>query len=76
MSRRLPQRGVTRLCGCGCGRETKQIFYRGHDKRVLSFIIEEVGGMMELKDLVEKALGKEIVIDQSQFPDHEVVNNG
>lgn len=53
----MPRKIIPKKCSCGCGGITKGgTFLPGHDQRVLSAIIERVGGINQLKALVEQTL--------------------
>jgi hypothetical protein len=53
----MPRKMVPKLCDCGCGGMTKGGWYLpGHDQKLRSAIEEKVGGLLELKALVEKTL--------------------
>lgn len=58
----MPRRKVPKQCACGCGELTAGgNFKPGHDSKTLSAILERVGGVLNLKDLVEQHL-KEIIV--------------
>ncbi len=47
-----------RLCACRCGEMTFEgEFCEGHDVRLYKAILSEVGGLIELRRLVEDKLG-------------------
>jgi hypothetical protein len=51
------------ICACGCGGETKGgRFLPGHDQKLRAAIEREVGGLEELRHVVEKALARKIVV--------------
>ena len=51
----MPRRMVPGLCECGCGEMTRGGWYMpGHDQKLRSAIEEKVGGLLELRGLVEK----------------------
>lgn len=59
----MPRVRKPRACGCGCGGMTRGgYFLRGHDARTLSAIVEELHGIHNLKLLVERFLGRRIVV--------------
>ena len=60
-----------RICACGCGQPTigGARFVTGHDRRLEVAILNEVGGVEKLRDIVEKAIGRRI----RYVPDHDLV---
>lgn len=53
----MPRKIVPKKCSCGCGGITKGGYYlQGHDQKMLSAIISEVGSIRELHALVERSL--------------------
>ncbi|RLB60692.1 MAG: hypothetical protein DRH08_15010 [Deltaproteobacteria bacterium] len=49
---------TARLCNCGCGESTAGgSFLPGHDQKLRIAIERKVGGLLELKALVEKVCG-------------------
>ena len=49
-------------CICGCGEETKGGRFRpGHDQKLRSAIEDAAGGLEQLRVLVEKHIGREII---------------
>ncbi|MEX0709408.1 MAG: hypothetical protein WD078_15740 [Woeseia sp.] len=53
----MPRRVRPKQCACGCGEITKGgNFIPGHDSKLQSAIVEKVGGIIELRRIVEKAL--------------------
>ena len=62
----MPRKIRPRPCGCGCEATTKGgEFLPGHDSKLYAAIIEEVGGVMELRRIVEKSLGHTISVNLS-----------
>ena len=62
----MPRKLIPRICACGCHEVTRGGEYiPGHDAKIYSAIIKCVGGITNLKKLVEKSTGKEIVIHRS-----------
>ncbi len=60
----MPRKTIPKLCACGCHEMTRGgEFAPGHDARVYSAIIRHVGGISNLRKLVEKSTGVEITID-------------
>lgn len=50
------RRSVMKLCECGCGSQTKGgVFCPGHDRRLEADLARRVGGLVNLKLLVETA---------------------
>lgn len=50
-----------RICACGCKTKTKGGRYLpGHDAKLVSAIIEAVGGLETLRKLAEKRVGRSI----------------
>ena len=57
----MPRKLIPKPCGCGCGEMTKGgQFIPGHDAKLLSAIIQSVGGLENLRCIVEKHNGKNI----------------
>lgn len=60
----MPRKKHPRLCSCGCGEMTQGgAFCPGHDAKVLSAIISRVGGVGNLRILIERETGRPLVID-------------
>ncbi len=56
-----PRKIEPKECGCGCGGITKSGDYLpGHDQKLRSAIEREVGGLAELRSIVENHLGHTI----------------
>jgi len=54
----VPRKIRPKPCACGCGSTTKGgNFLPGHDAKLLSAIVDKVGGVQHLKEVVEKELG-------------------
>lgn len=51
-------------CLCGCGERVNRVFRTGHDQRLRKAIEEAVGGIAELKRLVESHVGHTIIAKQ------------
>ena len=59
----MPRKRYPKSCGCGCGEMTKDGQFRpGHDSKLLSAILEKVGGIANLREIVEKALNETVAI--------------
>ena len=59
----MPRKIIPKLCGCGCGEMTKGgQFLPGHDAKLLSAIVQSAGGLENLRNIVEKYNGKNIVL--------------
>ncbi len=53
----MPRKLRPKECACGCGDMTRGgDFLQGHDRKLEGAIIEKVGGVIELRELVEKTL--------------------
>jgi hypothetical protein len=58
----MPRKLRTIICYCGCGEETKGgKFKPGHDSKLISALIEAVGGIEGLRAVVEKKVGRKII---------------
>ena len=64
------QKPDPRPCACGCGQITigGARFITGHDRRLEVAIVNEVGGVENLRAIVEKAIGRKI----RYTPDNEL----
>lgn len=61
----MPRKKTPKLCHCGCGEWTSGgDFKPGHDSKTLSAILECVGGVIELKRIVEQVTNEPIVVKQ------------
>ena len=62
----MPGKITPKLCACGCNKMTRGgEFIPGHDAKVYSAIIKHVGGISNLRNLVEQSTGKFIVVHES-----------
>lgn len=58
----MPRKVIIRPCSCGCGDNTKGgRFIPGHDAKLISALIEAVGGIENLRTLVEEHVGRKVV---------------
>lgn len=52
----MPRKKTPKLCNCGCDEMTKGgDFIPGHDAKLLSTIVRSVGGIANLRDIVEES---------------------
>lgn len=59
----MPRKIIPKDCGCGCGGMTKGgQFIPGHDSILLSSIVQRVGGLLNLKKIVEEHLKEEVQV--------------
>jgi ribosomal protein L37AE/L43A len=59
----MPRKIIPKDCGCGCGTITKGgQFVPGHDAKLMSAILQRVGGLVALKELVESVMGEDIAL--------------
>ena len=59
----MPRKIVPKSCGCGCGCMTKGgQFIPGHDAKLMSAILQRVGGLVALKELVQSVTGEDIAL--------------
>ena len=59
----MPRKIKPKPCACGCGGITKGgDFIPGHDSKLQSAILDKVGGIIELRRVVEKALNCRIKV--------------
>ena len=57
----MPRKIEPKFCNCGCGEMTRGgNFIAGHDRKLGAAIERAAGGLLELKALVEDALGRPI----------------
>lgn len=60
----MPRKVRPQSCACGCGGMTKGgEFLPGHDQKTVAAIINKVGGVSELRELVEKTLRCRIKVE-------------
>jgi len=61
----MPRKLAPKLCACGCNKMTKGgEFLPGHDVRLLGAIVKRVGGVVNLRIIVEHAINEVIVVTQ------------
>jgi hypothetical protein len=59
----MPRKVLPKLCSCGCNELTRGgEFIPGHDSKVYSAIISHVGGISNLRKLVEASTGEPIIV--------------
>ena len=64
----MPRKRIQKLCACSCGQITAGgQFLPDHDTKTISAIIEIVGGIVALRNLVENIYDRdvEVKLDQS-----------
>lgn len=62
----MPRKIIPKLCDCGCGEMTRGgDFIPGHDAKLLSSIVSSVGGIANLRSIVEKYIGENVTITES-----------
>jgi len=55
----MPRKKTPKECGCGCRLMTAGgDFKPGHDAKTISAIVSRVGGVLELKQIIETLTGK------------------
>ena len=60
----MPRKKVSKQCACGCSSMTKGgVYLPGHDSKTLSAIIESVGSIKQLRQLVEGVLNRQIEVE-------------
>lgn len=62
----MPRKRIQKPCACRCGAITAGgYFLPGHDTKTLSAIVAAVGGIVALRNLIERILDKdvEVVLD-------------
>lgn len=60
----MPRKRKQKQCGCGCGEMTAGgDFKPGHDSKVLSAILDRVGGVLKLKEMIEEHTGEPIIVE-------------
>ncbi len=60
----MPRKIKPKPCLCGCGDMTKGgKFLPGHDAKLYGAIVEAVGGVENLRTIIEKKLRQKIVIE-------------
>ena len=63
----MPRKKTPKLCSCGCGEMTRGgQFIPGHDAKLLSAIVSNVGGIVNLRDIVEESnyIKNKIAVDR------------
>ncbi len=64
-----------RLCACRCGQLTREGFFiEGHDAMLYTAILNNVGGLVALRDLVEDKLGRQIKMEAGKKPPENADN--
>ena len=59
----MPRKLTPKPCACGCNELTKGgEFLPGHDVRLLGAIVKRVGGVVNLRIIVEHAIHEVIVV--------------
>jgi hypothetical protein len=59
----MPRKRIQKPCACRCGQNTAGgHFLPGHDTKTLSAIIEAVGGIVALRNLIEKILERDVKV--------------
>ena len=53
-------------CACGCGGLSKEKWLPGHDQRLRAAIENEVGGLVELRRIIEELLHRSIELNHNQ----------
>ncbi len=56
----MAQKLQTSYCACGCGGLCKGQWLPGHDQRLRAAIEHEVGGLVELRRIIEERLHRSI----------------
>ena len=56
----MEQKLQARYCACGCGGLCKGEWLPGHDQRLRAAIEHEVGGLVELRRIIEERLHRSI----------------
>ena len=56
----MAQKLHARYCACGCGGLCKDEWLPGHDQRLRAAIEHEVGGLVELRRIIEERLQRSI----------------
>jgi hypothetical protein len=60
----MPRKSRSYACACGCGGTTKGgQWLPGHDAKMISAILEAVGGHQSLRNLAEKHIGRPIEVE-------------
>ena len=55
-----------RYCACGCGGISKDKWLPGHDQKLRAAIENEVGGLIELRRIIEELLHRSIDMTHEQ----------
>ncbi len=55
-----------KYCACGCGGISKSKWLPGHDQKLRAAIENEVGGLIELRRIVEELLHRSIDLKHEQ----------
>jgi hypothetical protein len=55
-----------KYCACGCGGISKDKWLPGHDRALRAAIENEVGGLVELRRIIEERLHRRINLNHEQ----------
>jgi hypothetical protein len=60
----VKNRPKLKLCDCGCGGYPRGADYLpGHEESAISAIVKHVGGLRNLREIVELYTGKSVIVD-------------
>ncbi len=61
----MERKSHTGPCACGCGKPSKEKWLPGHDQKLRAAIENEVGGLVELRRIIEELLHRSIDLKQT-----------
>ena len=62
----MARKSHTNYCACGCGGISEGKWLPGHDQKLRAAIENEVGGLVELRRIIEELLHRSIDLKQQQ----------
>lgn len=62
----MAQKLQPEYCACGCGKISKARWLPGHDQKLRAAIEHEVGGLIELRRIIEELLHRSIDLPHTQ----------
>lgn len=63
----MTHQSQSKYCACGCGKTSNDKWLPGHDQKLRAAIEHEVGGLVELRRIIEERLHRSIQIHHQQY---------